>query len=42
MYTNLIAGTIDIAELNTNIAEIVQKQSELRTQIDAIVKDIEG
>jgi type I restriction enzyme M protein len=32
----------DITELNTNIADIVQKQSELRTQIDAIVAEIEG
>ncbi len=32
----------DITELNTSIAEIVKKQSELRTQIDAIVAEIEG
>lgn len=32
----------NIAELNANIAEIVKKQSELRTQIDAIVAQIEG
>jgi type I restriction enzyme M protein len=33
---------IDIAELNKEIERIVSKQSELRTQIDAIVKDLEG
>lgn len=32
----------DITELNANIADIVIKQSELRTQIDAIVAEIEG
>lgn len=32
----------DITELNASIAEIVAKQGELRTQIDIIVKDIEG
>lgn len=32
---------IDIATLNTKIAHIVTRQSELRTQIDAIVKDLE-
>jgi type I restriction enzyme M protein len=32
----------DITELNIDIAEIVKKQNELRTQIDAIVADIEG
>lgn len=32
----------DITELNTNIADIVQKQSDLRTQIDAIVTEIES
>lgn len=32
----------DITELNTRIADIVKKQSELRTQIDTIVADIEG
>jgi type I restriction enzyme M protein len=32
----------NITELNENIADIVTKQSELRNQIDAIVKDIEG
>jgi type I restriction enzyme M protein len=33
---------IDIAELNKEIENIVSRQSELRTQIDAIVKDLEG
>lgn len=33
---------IDIAELNAKIAQIVARQSELRTQIDAIVADLEG
>ena len=32
----------DITELNAIIADIVTKQSELRTQIDAIVAEIEG
>jgi len=32
----------DITELNTSIKDIVKKQSELRTQIDAIVAEIEG
>ncbi|MNY78127.1 hypothetical protein D3C86_2182530 [compost metagenome] len=32
----------DIIELNIYIADIVKKQSELRTQIDLIVADIEG
>jgi type I restriction enzyme M protein len=32
----------DITELNATIADIVTKQSELRTQIDAIVAEIEG
>jgi type I restriction enzyme M protein len=32
----------DITELNANIVDIVKKQSELRTQIDAIVAEIEG
>ncbi len=31
----------DITELNANIANIVKRQSELRTQIDAIVAEIE-
>ncbi len=33
---------VNIAELNTNIKEIVAKQSILRTQIDEIVSSIEG
>ncbi|MEP9385194.1 type I restriction-modification system subunit M [Nocardioides sp. KR10-350] len=33
---------IDIAELNERIAGIVKRQTELRTQIDAIVADLEG
>lgn len=33
---------IDITELNANIAQIVTRQQELRTQIDAIVADLEG
>lgn len=33
---------VDISELNAKIAKIVTKQNELRTAIDAIVKDIEG
>ncbi len=33
---------VDITELNASIKEIVTRQSELRTQIDAIVADIEG
>lgn len=33
---------IDIKVLNTEIAGIVVRQSELRTQIDAIVADLEG
>jgi type I restriction enzyme M protein len=33
---------IDIKELNKEIAQIVARQSELRTQIDAIVADLEG
>ncbi len=33
---------IDITELNAKIAQIVSRQSELRTQIDAIVADLEG
>ena len=33
---------IDIKKLNAEIAEIVKRQSELRTQIDAIVADLEG
>lgn len=34
--------TIDIIALNKKIASIVARQSELRTQIDAIVADLEG
>jgi len=33
---------IDITELNTKIATIVKRQAGLRTQIDAIVADLEG
>ena len=33
---------IDIKQLNAEIAQIVKRQSELRTQIDAIVGDLEG
>ncbi len=33
---------IDITELNSEIARIVARQSELRTAIDAIVADLEG
>ena len=33
---------IDITELNARIEQIVARQSELRTQIDAIVADLEG
>jgi type I restriction enzyme M protein len=33
---------IDIKELNKEILQIVARQSELRTQIDAIVVDLEG
>ena len=33
---------VDIVELNAEIARIVARQSELRTQIDAIVADLEG
>ena len=33
---------INIAELNAEIEKIVARQSELRTQIDAIVADLEG
>ncbi len=33
---------VDIAELNAKIAGIVARQAELRTQIDAIVADLEG
>lgn len=34
--------TIDITELNEQIAQIVIKQSKLREQIDALVADLEG
>ncbi len=34
--------TIDINELNARIGDIVARQSKLREQIDAIVKDLEG
>jgi len=34
--------TTDITELNTKIAGIVAKENELRTEIDAIVTEIEG
>lgn len=33
---------INITELNSEIAGIVARQAELRTQIDAIVADLEG
>ena len=33
---------IDIVELNAEIARIVERQNELRAQIDAIVADLEG
>ncbi len=33
---------IDIKQLNVQIARIVSRQTELRTQIDAIVADLEG
>jgi len=32
---------IDITELNTRIEQIVKRQSELRQQLDAIIKDLE-
>ena len=34
--------TVDIRVLNANISRIVARQAELRTQIDAIVADLEG
>ncbi|HXG71670.1 MAG TPA: type I restriction-modification system subunit M [Gemmatimonadaceae bacterium] len=37
-----ITETVDIKVLNAEIAEIVTRQQELRTQIDAIVSDLEG
>ena len=33
---------VDIVELNAEIARIVARQSQLRTEIDAIVADLEG
>jgi len=33
---------VDIRALNSDIARIVARQAELRTQIDAIVADLEG
>jgi|GEM_PF-1783012 len=33
---------VDIKALNAEIARIVVRQAELRTQIDAIVADLEG
>lgn len=33
---------VDITALNADIARIVARQTELRTQIDAIVADLEG
>jgi type I restriction enzyme M protein len=33
---------VDIAVLNADVARIVARQSELRTQVDAIVADLEG
>jgi len=33
---------VDITELNAHIKRIVKSQAELRTQIDAIVEDLEG
>jgi type I restriction enzyme M protein len=43
-YVEELDSTVatNITELNTNIAEIVAKQNELRIQIDAIVRDLEG
>ena len=37
-----IREVVDITELNAEIKQIVTKQSELRTAIDAIVADLEG
>jgi type I restriction enzyme M protein len=34
--------TVNITELNTEIARIVVRQNELRKSIDEIVADIEG
>lgn len=36
------AEAIEIAALNEDIAGIVARQAELRSQIDAIVADLEG
>ena len=33
---------VDIAELNERIAGIVKREAELRSQIDAIVAELEG
>ena len=33
---------VDITELNAHIKRIVNRQADLRTQIDAIVADLEG
>ena len=33
---------VDITELNAEITRIVARQTQLRTQIDAIVADLEG
>ncbi len=43
-YVEELDSTVatDITELNANIEEIVAKQNELRTKIDAIVRDLEG
>lgn len=43
-YVDELDSTVatNITELNANIAEIVTRQVELRTQIDAIVRDLEG
>jgi type I restriction enzyme M protein len=34
--------TVDITALNAEIAQIVERQSELRREVDAIVADLEG
>ncbi|GHU30057.1 hypothetical protein AGMMS50256_16220 [Betaproteobacteria bacterium] len=34
--------SVDIRALNAEIARIVTRQAQLRTQIDAIVADLEG
>ncbi|MEO5948864.1 MAG: type I restriction-modification system subunit M, partial [Candidatus Saccharimonas sp.] len=43
-YVKELDSTVatNITELNTNIAEIVARQNELRTEIDVIVRDLEG